>query len=440
MATQIDLFVKVMGNGPNGVTNPKKVSISNEMGWPHLFSAFQTAFGKESQPTKLSIQYVDGECEELGLNGKGAIRTIKGLHLTDPGSVLSVEFKNEARAVAPPAPTPPASKRRRLDPVTVDLENARVSQQALVTTTSVRFKRMVTIELWRNSGVQWDWLKTPGVEVDLTKKVGGTHIGTHNAKAELLNLMFGSTQQQGLQNISSMNLNNNLLTLVPDSIGNLTALTVLNLSDNQLTSIPDSIGNLTALAKLYLGKNQLTSIPDSIGNLIALTGLNLNKNKLTSISDSIGNLTALTALNLNNNQLTSIPDSIGKLTALTKLELTNNQLTSIPDSIGNLTALTTLNLSENQRLTSLPDSIGNLIALTMLGLSKNQLTSLPESIGNLTALTKLNLDNNQLTTIPDSIGNLTALTGLGLVSNRVAAIPTSVASLNIRSLRFNPQN
>ena len=80
-------------NDSNGVTNPKKVTISNETEWPDLLSAFQIAFGKESLPTALSIQYVDGACEGIELNGKSALRSIKGLHSTDPGSVLLVSLE-----------------------------------------------------------------------------------------------------------------------------------------------------------------------------------------------------------------------------------------------------------------------------------------------------------------------------------------------------------
>ena len=40
------------------------------------------------------------------------------------------------------------------------------------------------------------------------------------------------------------------------------ALTWINLDDNRLTSLPDSIGKLSALTELYLGHNQLASLPD----------------------------------------------------------------------------------------------------------------------------------------------------------------------------------
>ena len=72
------------------------------------------------------------------------------------------------------------------------------------------------------------------------------------------------------------------LTAVPDSIGQLTALTELDLSYNQLTAVPDSIGQLTALTELYLHGNQLTAIPDSIGQLTALTALHLGDNRYLS--------------------------------------------------------------------------------------------------------------------------------------------------------------
>jgi leucine-rich repeat protein SHOC2 len=146
---------------------------------------------------------------------------------------------------------------------------------------------------------------------------------------------------------------------------------------------------------LSFRRKEISVLPNSIGNLTNLTELKLNGNQLTSLPDSIGNLTNLTELNLDGNQLASLPDSIGNLTNLTRLCLGINQLTSLPDSIGNLTNLTELKLDGNQ-LTSLPDSIRNLPSLTRLYLSSNQLTSLPDSIENLTNLTHIELSNNPL--------------------------------------------
>ena len=122
-------------------------------------------------------------------------------------------------------------------------------------------------------------------------------------------------------------------------IGSLTQLTTLNLSNNNLTTLPESIGNLTQLTELYLDNNQLTTLPESFGNLTQLTKLDLDNNQLTTLPESIGNITELTSLYLEYNNLTTLPESIGNITQLNQLDLSNNNLTTLPESIKNLTQL-----------------------------------------------------------------------------------------------------
>jgi len=98
----------------------------------------------------------------------------------------------------------------------------------------------------------------------------------------------------------------------------------LNLKENRLTKLPNSIGNLTNLTKLYVSGNILTELPDSIGNLTNLEKLRLRYNQLTELPDSIGNLTNLKELNLRYNDLTELPQSLGNLTNLERLWLDHN--------------------------------------------------------------------------------------------------------------------
>ena len=47
----------------------------------------------------------------------------------------------------------------------------------------------------------------------------------------------------------------------------------LNLTQNQLTAIPESIGQLVALQTLDLRRNKLTMLPESIGHLVVLNAI-----------------------------------------------------------------------------------------------------------------------------------------------------------------------
>jgi hypothetical protein len=52
-----------------------------------------------------------------------------------------------------------------------------------------------------------------------------------------------------------------------DDITSQVDLTELDLSDNGISTLPDSIGNLRWLYKLDITYNQLSTLPESIGNL-----------------------------------------------------------------------------------------------------------------------------------------------------------------------------
>jgi len=136
-----------------------------------------------------------------------------------------------------------------------------------------------------------------------------------------------------LLDTAELDLNNRGLEALPESIGELKALTKLDVGGNQLTKLPATIGNLTALKKLYVNHNQLqlrrTEAAFGIG-----TGqvppdtvqLQLSGRGLKALAESIGKLRALTELDVGGNQLKKLPAAIGSLTALTELEVHRNPL------------------------------------------------------------------------------------------------------------------
>ena len=125
--------------------------------------------------------------------------------------------------------------------------------------------------------------------------------------------------------ITDLELVSMSLTYLPDDIlDGFTNLKTLNVLNNQLTELPDSIGNLTNLEKLWLINNKLTELPESIVNLTNLEQLYLKNNELTELPQWIGNLTNLEELSLRYNLLTELPDSIGNLINLGMLWLEEN--------------------------------------------------------------------------------------------------------------------
>jgi leucine-rich repeat protein SHOC2 len=281
-------------------------------------------------------------------------------------------------------------------------------------------------------------------------------------------------EQARRDRLTELDLQNHGLTILPDSIGNLTDLTSLNLYGNSLTSLPESIGKLSKLVELSLGTNQLTSLPTSVIKLTRLVSLALSRNQFTTLPDQIVHLSNLTGLYLNDNQLISLPANIGYLTKLTELYLNDNpwiDLSNLHD-IPNLKRAYCfgVNLSRQhwthrcnwkpewllneinsqirhaliEQLTCdvifeelasftpdrmLPDGTDSKQTFK-LDLSGKQLKALPEKLGHINYLTELNLGNNQLVNLPKNIGNLSNLTWLNLEDNQLTSLPKSIGNLS----------
>ena len=284
-----------------------------------------------------------------------------------------------------------------------------------------------------------------------------------------------------LSSLSYLQLQNNNLLSISESILNVGSLLELDLSYNQLTSIPDDIGILTNLEILKLNNNKMLSLPstlcdfpddcfiDATGNRLCPDFIEPVENCITTISYQncdecesgywfenfcsdktdvgvlwdligvndtlngynpmeIGNIQIgsptwvegeLIYLNLSNHNLTNLPDNIGNLNNLKELDLKNNSIIILPDNITSLNSLLILRL-HNNLLSELPDDIGDLINLEELYLSGNQLTSIPESIGSLQNIQKLFISDNQLTSLPSTICNLPADCNIQLNNNCIA--------------------
>lgn len=139
---------------------------------------------------------------------------------------------------------------------------------------------------------------------------------------------------------------------------------------NQITELPAAFFHtFTQLSSLNLEENLLGSLPQGIGNLTKLKRLNLSNNKLTHLPDDFKDCShTLQQLNLASNYIASLPSSIGQFKILIELDLSNNLITSLPESMHQLTSLVILKLAGHQ-LQELPTTFGQLSQLKVLDLS-----------------------------------------------------------------------
>ncbi|MGA1048632.1 MAG: leucine-rich repeat domain-containing protein, partial [Minisyncoccia bacterium] len=249
-------------------------------------------------------------------------------------------------------------------------------------------------------------------------------------------------------NVKTLTLTDKKLTQLNEYFCAFINITMLDLQNNKLTTLPESIGGLSYYCLLYMSEeeeewtykdyNQWEEDGAIVENAIKVIRLDLFQGLPThTLSDNIGNLMNLIMLNLQFNQLTTLPDSICNLTNLRRLYLNYNELTTLPENIGNLSELEILHL-QNNHLSSLPDSIVELSELEWLYLQNNQLTSLPENIDELYNLFVLRLDNNNLTTLPYSITRLYNLETLNLDDNQLTIIFDELLMIHNISYENNP--
>ena len=183
---------------------------------------------------------------------------------------------------------------------------------------------------------------------------------------------------------------------------------------NQLSgTIPNSLSDLTNLTLLLLSGNNLDGpIPD-LSRLTSLTTLYLNENQLSGTIPNLSALTSLQRLSLNHNQLSGgIPATLNTRTGLTHLYLNQNQLSGTIPTLSSLVNLTTLNLANNQLSGTIPAWLEQLTLLQFLDLSGNQLSG--KFPLELNTLTNLKLTRFASNTDADDNPSLTGCVPIGL--------------------------
>nr|XP_055068787.1 leucine-rich repeat-containing protein 40 [Misgurnus anguillicaudatus] len=243
------------------------------------------------------------------------------------------------------------------------------------------------------------------------------------------NLSFGAADRWWEQtDLTKLLLSSNKLQSLSDDIKLLSALVVLDIHDNQLSSLPESIGELEQLQKLILSHNKLTDLPAGLWRLTNLRCLHLQQNQMERLPQDLGQLIHLDDFDVSNNQLTDIPESLSKLTNLVKLNLSCNRLKSLPPAISQMKNIRMLDCSRNQ-LESVPPVLAQMESLEQLNLRHNKLRLLPE-LPCCKTLKELHCGNNQIEVLEaDHLKHLSALSFLELRDNKVKKLPEEITLL-----------
>lgn len=190
---------------------------------------------------------------------------------------------------------------------------------------------------------------------------------------------------------------NALLGPLQDSICNLENLEILDLHENAVSKLPESIERLTKLKIVNVGGNKLTSIPfAALAQVVTLVEIVASRNRLegTLLPPLLMNFPNLHTVNVSYNALESIADHEIEIPVLQSVDVSNNRILALPSS-KTWPLLTSLNAGDNQ-IKLIPSDFSQLRNLKTVDLSSNSVTKIDDSIGFMDSLVQLRLSNNPM--------------------------------------------
>ncbi|XP_022598335.1 leucine-rich repeat-containing protein 20 isoform X2 [Seriola dumerili] len=105
---------------------------------------------------------------------------------------------------------------------------------------------------------------------------------------------------------------------------------VITLADNEMKALSSKFfSTFTQLRELDLQGNVLTKLPDAVGEMVHLTSINLANNSFSTFPDKLTEIATLERINLEGNSLTEIPaEKLSAMPALKWLNVKSNPLDS----------------------------------------------------------------------------------------------------------------
>ena len=252
-------------------------------------------------------------------------------------------------------------------------------------------------------------------------------------------------------NLIEVDLFDNEITTLPQSLGLCTQLQKLDLSHNPISELPECVRKMTTLQELQIRNFRGSSLPEWFGELQELRTLNAESASITTLPESIGDMKKLHTLSLRWSKLACLPETLGDCESLQSMDIASTEVTSFPSTLSVLQAwesrlnkawesfqqLSKLHTMEiwtgdlekeidfawfpslkSLTINSGDCSLKNLeqcSQLEKLDIGREQ-TSIPDTICQISSLRELNLSYSKVTVLPDNIGQLEGLRKIGLSS------------------------
>ncbi|WP_373943041.1 leucine-rich repeat-containing serine/threonine-protein kinase [Vibrio chagasii] len=142
---------------------------------------------------------------------------------------------------------------------------------------------------------------------------------------------------------------NNLFTHLPDVLGSLPKLEMIGFKTNQIKTVSET-SLPPQLRWLILTDNVIEVLPNSLGERPRLQKLALAGNQLRTLPESMEKLSNLELVRLSANQLTEFPEFLIKLPKLAWLAFAGNPFCKHPSSLDSVPAVSSQSYSLNQVL------------------------------------------------------------------------------------------
>lgn len=189
---------------------------------------------------------------------------------------------------------------------------------------------------------------------------------------------------------------NNLEGSLSSMLENLNHLEVLELHENKLTTLPESIKSLGRLRSLNVSHNQLEAIDFTGLHDCPLTELNIASNRIrgTLVAASVGELSSLQLLDMRGNRISNLSEGPLSLPSLQTFLGSNNEMEALPDMSSWIELLTFI--TDYNRLTVIPSGCTGLKKLRVMDFTGNNITTIEPSLGNMETLEVIKFEGNPI--------------------------------------------